>query len=106
MGPGAVPFPGKSLVNALIDLPFAVPTVVTGVMLVVLYGPASVMGTVLGRYGWGSIYQQPGIVLALLVRDLSVRRPERAARAAGAGSGRGRGGRDARARGRGRLSAG
>src|SRR5579864_4201889 len=31
--------PGKAFVNALIDLPFAVPTVVTGLMLVVLYGP-------------------------------------------------------------------
>ena len=59
-------FPGRSLVNALIDLPFAVPTVVTGVMLVVLYGPSSVIGTILGRYGWGVIYHQPGIVLALL----------------------------------------
>jgi sulfate/thiosulfate transport system permease protein len=59
-------FPGRSLVNALIDLPFAVPTVVTGVMLVVLFGPSSVVGTILGRYGWGVIYHQPGIVLALL----------------------------------------
>ncbi len=59
-------FPGRSLVNALIDLPFAVPTVVTGVMLVVLYGPSSVIGTVLGRFGWAVIYHQPGIVLALL----------------------------------------
>ena len=59
-------FPGRTLVNALIDLPFAVPTVVTGVMLVVLFGPSSVVGTILGRYGWGVIYHQPGIVLALL----------------------------------------
>lgn len=59
-------FPGRSLVNALIDLPFAVPTVVTGVMLVVLFGPASVIGTILGRHGWRVIYHQPGIVLALL----------------------------------------
>lgn len=59
-------FPGKSMVNALIDLPFAVPTVVTGVMLVVLYGPSSVVGTVLGRYGWAVVYQKPGIILALL----------------------------------------
>jgi sulfate transport system permease protein len=59
-------FPGRGLVNALIDLPFAVPTVVTGVMLVVLYGPASVVGTILGRYGWGVVYRQPGILLALL----------------------------------------
>jgi sulfate/thiosulfate transport system permease protein len=59
-------FPARGLVNALVDLPFAVPTVVTGVMLVVLFGPASVVGTILGRYGWGVIYHQPGIVLALL----------------------------------------
>jgi len=59
-------FPGRGLVNALIDLPFAVPTVVTGVMLVILFGPSSVVGTILGRYGWGVIYHQPGIVLALL----------------------------------------
>jgi len=59
-------FPGRSLMNALIDLPFAVPTVVTGVMLIVLFGPSSVVGTILGRYGWGVIYHQPGIVLALL----------------------------------------
>jgi sulfate transport system permease protein len=59
-------FPGRLLVNALIDLPFAVPTVVTGVMLVVLFGPSSTLGAILGRYGWGVIYHQPGIVLALL----------------------------------------
>ena len=59
-------FPGKGLMNALIDLPFAVPTVVTGLMLVALYGPSSVLGTILGRAGLAVIYQQPGIVLALL----------------------------------------
>jgi sulfate transport system permease protein len=59
-------FPGKSLMNALIDLPFAVPTVVTGLMLVLLYGPSSTLGTILGQAGLGVIYQQPGIVLALL----------------------------------------
>ena len=59
-------FPGKGIMNALIDLPFAVPTVVTGLMLVALYGPASTLGTILGRAGLGVIYQQPGIILALL----------------------------------------
>jgi sulfate/thiosulfate transport system permease protein len=59
-------FPGRGLVNALIDLPFAVPTIVTGVMLVALYGPSSVVGTILGKYGWAVVYHQPGIVLALL----------------------------------------
>ncbi|MFO0952033.1 MAG: sulfate ABC transporter permease subunit CysT [Isosphaeraceae bacterium] len=60
------PFPGKGLVNALIDLPFAVPTVVTGLMLVALYGPTSVLGAFFARNGFEIIYQKPGIVLALL----------------------------------------
>ena len=60
------PFPGKGFVNALIDLPFAVPTVVTGLMLVALYGPTSVLGAFLTAHGLGIIYQKPGIVLALL----------------------------------------
>src|SRR3954454_20606791 len=59
-------FPGKGIMNALIDLPFAVPTVVTGLMLVALYGPSSVLGAFLDRHGWALIYQEPGIVLALL----------------------------------------
>ncbi|GAC1471677.1 MAG: sulfate ABC transporter permease subunit CysT [Isosphaeraceae bacterium] len=59
-------FPGKGLVNALIDLPFAVPTVVTGLMLVALYGPSSVLGSFLTARGWGVIYEKPGIILALL----------------------------------------
>jgi sulfate transport system permease protein len=60
------PFPGKGIVNALIDLPFAVPTVVTGLMLVALYGPTSVLGAFFARNGFEVIYQKPGIVLALL----------------------------------------
>src|SRR5262245_11653456 len=59
-------FPGKGIMNALIDLPFAVPTVVTGLMLVAFYGPSSVLGAFLTRHGWDVIYQKPGIVLALL----------------------------------------
>ena len=59
-------FPGKGLMNSLVDLPIAVPTVVTGLMLVALYGPSSTLGTILGRFGLAVIYQAPGIVLALL----------------------------------------
>ncbi len=59
-------FPGKGLMNSLVDLPIAVPTVVTGLMLVALYGPSSTLGTILGRFGLSVIYQAPGIVLALL----------------------------------------
>jgi sulfate transport system permease protein len=59
-------FPGQSLVNTLIDLPFAVPTVVTGLMLVILYGPQSAVGRFLSSNGVEVIYAKPGIVLALL----------------------------------------
>jgi sulfate transport system permease protein len=37
-------FPGKGIVNALIDLPFALPTVVAGVVLLALYGKGSPLG--------------------------------------------------------------
>jgi sulfate transport system permease protein len=37
-------FPGKSVVNALIDLPFALPTIVAGVVLLALYGKDSPIG--------------------------------------------------------------
>jgi sulfate/thiosulfate transport system permease protein len=60
-------FPGKSLLNAIVDLPLAIPTLVTGVMLVVLYGPQSVIGGwVQNQLGWRIIFAPPGIILALL----------------------------------------
>ncbi|MCF7840349.1 MAG: sulfate ABC transporter permease subunit CysT [Candidatus Marinimicrobia bacterium] len=59
-------FPGKNVMNALIDLPFAIPTVVTGIMLVILYGPHSVLGTMLSGWGIEVIFAKPGIILALL----------------------------------------
>ncbi|HEX3707778.1 MAG TPA: sulfate ABC transporter permease subunit CysT [Mycobacteriales bacterium] len=37
-------FPGKRIVNALIDLPFALPTIVAGLVLLSLYGPSSPVG--------------------------------------------------------------
>jgi sulfate transport system permease protein len=37
-------FPGKRIVNALIDLPFALPTIVAGITLLALYGPKSPAG--------------------------------------------------------------
>jgi sulfate transport system permease protein len=37
-------FPGKSIVNSLIDLPFALPTIVAGLTLLAFYGPDSPVG--------------------------------------------------------------
>ncbi len=60
-------FPGKSVLNALVDLPLAIPTLVTGVMLVILYGPQQPIGAWLeSTLGWRIIFAPPGIVLALL----------------------------------------
>lgn len=60
-------FAGKSVLNALVDLPLAIPTLVTGVMLVILYGPQQPLGGWLEQVlGWRIIFAPPGIVLALL----------------------------------------
>lgn len=60
-------FPGKAIINALVDIPFAIPTLVTGVMLVVLYGPQQPLGKwVETALGVRIIFAPPGIVLALL----------------------------------------
>jgi sulfate transport system permease protein len=52
-------FPGKRFVNALIDLPFALPTVVAGLTLLALYGPGS-------PFGFHLVYTRIGVALALL----------------------------------------
>ena len=60
-------FPGKALLNGIVDLPFAIPTLVTGVMLVVLYGPQRALGAWLDQtLGLKVIFAPPGIILALL----------------------------------------
>lgn len=60
-------FPGRSLLDAVIDLPLAIPTLVTGVMLVALYGPQGALGGWLKQnLGFQIIFAPPGIILALL----------------------------------------
>lgn len=59
-------FPGHGLLSALVDLPFAIPTLVTGIMLVVLFGPQSALGAWLGVRGVPVAFAAPSIILALL----------------------------------------
>ena len=59
-------FPGRSLLSTVVDLPFAIPTLVAGVMLVALYGPSSVVGGWLERHGIHVVFAPAGILLALL----------------------------------------
>ena len=52
-------FPGKSFVNSLIDLPFALPTIVAGLTLLALYGNTSPVGI-------NVAYTKAGVAMALL----------------------------------------
>jgi sulfate transport system permease protein len=52
-------FPGKRIINSLIDLPFALPTIVAGLTLLALYGPGSPVGIHLA-------YTRAAVVVALL----------------------------------------
>jgi sulfate/thiosulfate transport system permease protein len=53
-------FPGKRYVNSIIDLPFALPTIVAGITLIALYGDNGVLGLS------GVSFTRVGVVLALL----------------------------------------
>jgi sulfate/thiosulfate transport system permease protein len=60
-------FAGKGILNGLIDLPLAIPTLVTGVMLVILFGPQETLGAWLKeQFDFSVIFAPPGIILALL----------------------------------------
>jgi sulfate transport system permease protein len=59
-------FPGRWFLNSLVDLPFAIPTLVAGLMIAALYGTTSSLGTWLKSSGIEIIYNTPGIVLAML----------------------------------------
>src|SRR4051794_18795080 len=57
-------FPGKSLMITLIDLPFSVSPVVSGLIYVLLFGAQGLLGPWLQRHGIAIIFALPGIVLA------------------------------------------
>ncbi|PEG33205.1 sulfate ABC transporter permease subunit CysW [Mycolicibacterium agri] len=57
-------FRGKSLLQAVIDLPFAVSPVVVGVALILLWGSAGFFGFIEHDFGFKIIFGFPGIVLA------------------------------------------
>jgi sulfate transport system permease protein len=59
-------FPGRRIIDALIDLPFALPTAVAGIALVSLYAPNGWVGQYLYKMGIQSAYSTLGITLALI----------------------------------------
>jgi sulfate transport system permease protein len=59
-------FFGRTLMDALVDLPFALPTAVSGIALTALYGPTGWLGEPLGALGLKISFTRVGIVLALV----------------------------------------
>jgi sulfate transport system permease protein len=60
------PFPGKRLVDALVDLPFALPTAVAGIALTALYAPTGWIGAPLAQLGIKVAFTPLGILVALV----------------------------------------
>jgi sulfate transport system permease protein len=59
------PFPGRRLVDALVDLPFALPTAVAGIALTTLYAETGWIGRHLARAGVQAVFTPLGVTLAL-----------------------------------------
>lgn len=59
-------FPGKKIVDALVDFPFALPTAVAGISLAALYSSNGWVGQYLYKMGIHSAYSTLGITLALI----------------------------------------
>ena len=85
-------FPGKRLVDVIIDLPFALPTIVASLVLLALYGKNSPVGLHLQHTGWGVGLALAFVTLPFVVRAVQPvlleidRETEEAAASLGAGN--------------------
>jgi sulfate/thiosulfate transport system permease protein len=59
-------FPGRRLLDALVDLPFALPTAVAGIALTAIYSSQGWVGRAIEPLGWKVAYTPIGIVIALV----------------------------------------
>ena len=58
-------FPGRKIVDALIDLPFALPTAVAGIALTAIYAKNGWIGSLLEPFGIQIAFGPPGVLVAL-----------------------------------------
>lgn len=63
-------FPGKGILNAIVDLPLALPTVVAGLTLLSLYGPASPIGPNIAFTPWAILLALAFVTLPFSVRSV------------------------------------
>jgi len=59
-------FPGRRILNALIDLPFAVSPVVAGYMLILLFGRTGMLARIIDPLGIKVVFALPGMILATI----------------------------------------
>ena len=59
-------FPGRRIVDSLVDLPFALPTAVAGITLTAIYAPNGWIGQLLAPYGVKVAFTRVGVTLALI----------------------------------------
>jgi sulfate transport system permease protein len=59
-------FYGKRVIDALIDLPFAIPTAVAGIALAQIFSPRGIIGSFLKHFGIDLSYSKTGIVIAMV----------------------------------------
>ena len=59
-------FPGRRILDALVDLPFALPTAVAGIALTALYAPTGPLGALAAKVGIKTAYSPLGIFIALI----------------------------------------
>lgn len=63
-------FPGKRILDALVDLPFALPTAVAGITLATLYAENGQIGSLLAEWGIKVAYTPLGIVVAMIFTSI------------------------------------
>jgi sulfate transport system permease protein len=59
-------FPGRRIVDAMVDLPFALPTAVAGIALAAIYAPNGIIGSIAGHFGLKIAFTPLGVVFALI----------------------------------------
>lgn len=59
-------FPGRRIFDAMVDLPFALPTAVAGIALTAIYAPNGIIGQFAGQFGLRIAYTPIGITIAMI----------------------------------------
>ena len=63
-------FPGKAVIDLVIDIPFAMPTIVAGLVLLSLYGPQSPIGVQVNSTRWSVLLAMAFVTLPFVVRTV------------------------------------